>query len=93
MKPIRYTRPVWLLMRFELDEDGRDDDCVEIGSFWERAEAVAERERLAALVESPSVHYELIETEATGVYPDDESPPWISDPDRWKKRGYERPAT
>jgi hypothetical protein len=80
-------------MRFERDEEGRDDDCVEVGTFWEESSAVAEQDRLAALEANPAVHYEVVATEATVVYPDDESSPWVSDPDRWKKRGYERPST
>jgi hypothetical protein len=57
--------------------------------FWERALAVEERERLTRLNDAAAVHYEVIETTATVVYLDDESPPWVADPDRLKKRGYE----
>jgi hypothetical protein len=91
MKAIRETRPQWLVMRFERDEHGLDDDCKELASFWERPQAIAERERLARLNTNPPAHYEVIEVEVTVAFPDDEPPPWVSDPDRWKKRGYERP--
>ena len=93
MKATHYRRPIWLVMRFERDEDGRDDDCVQVGGFWDQPTAVAEQQRLAVLEKNPDVHYEIIATEAAGVYPNDEAPPWESDPDRWKKRGYEPPAT
>ena len=90
---IRETRPVWWVMRFERDEHGLADDAKEVARCWNRSEADAERDRLAGANADAAVHYEVIEVEATFVYPEDESPPWISDPDRWKKRGYERPPS
>jgi hypothetical protein len=88
---IRETRPVWTVFRIGQDEHGRDDSFVEIASFWDRAEAVAERERLNGANADVAVYYEVIEAEATVVYPADESPPWVHDPDRLRKRGYEDP--
>ncbi len=75
MKATHYRRPIWLVMRFERDEDGRDDDCVQVGGFWDQPTAVAEQQRLAVLEKNPDVHYEIIATEAAGVYPNDEAPP------------------
>ena len=37
-----------------------------------------------------SKYYVVIESETTVVYPSDESPPWILDPSRFKKRGHTR---
>ena len=91
MEAVRETRPIWLLMRMERDEFGQDDDCAEVGMFWERAPAVEERDRLTKLNDAPAVHYEIVRATTTIVYPDDESPPWVPDPERWKKRGYEQP--
>ena len=84
------TRPVWLVVRSERDEHRLDDDQEEVASYWERPLAIAERERLTRLNTEPAAHYEVIEVEATVVYPDDERPPWASDPDLRKKRGYEQ---
>lgn len=92
MDAIREARPVWFLMRFERDEFGRDDECAEVGMFWAEARAVDERERLTQLNADAAIHYEIAEATTTVVYPDDESPPWVTDPDRLKKRGYEQPG-
>jgi hypothetical protein len=88
---IRETRPVWTVFRFGQDGHGRTDSAVEIASFWDQAEALAERERLSAANTDVAVSYEVIEAEATVVYPADEPPPWVHDPDRLRRRGYEDP--
>ncbi len=88
---IRETRPLWLVVRFERDDYGLDDNSVDIASFWDRAEALAERDRLESTNIDPTAHHEIIEAEATVVYPSDEAPPWVPDADRLKKRGYEDP--
>jgi hypothetical protein len=87
----RETRPMWMVMRFKRDERGIDDNWVQVGSFWNETQALTEQAKLDSLSDDPSVHHEVIRTEATVVYPADESPPWVADPDRLAKRGYERP--
>jgi hypothetical protein len=52
---------------------------------------MAERERLNAMSGGSEVHHEVVTAEATVVYPADELPPWMHDPDRLKRRGYEDP--
>jgi hypothetical protein len=89
VKGIRETRTLWTVMRVEQDEDGRDDGCVRVGSFWEEPLAVAEQQLLEAANSDPTVRHEVIASEPTVVYPADESPPWVPDPDRLKRRGYE----
>lgn len=57
----------------------------------------AERSRLASTNDDADVVYEIVGGTAHGVYPEDESPPWVDDPERLRKRGYEdrsiRPKT
>jgi hypothetical protein len=89
VKAIRAERPTWFVMRMERDEHGTEDGFLEPGFFWHEAEAFAERERLERLNADPEARYVVIDATASVVYPDDESPPWVSDPDRLKKRGYE----
>lgn len=91
MKGIRATRPLWIVVRTEREEHGLVDDRKELASYWERPLAIAEAERLTQLNTEPAAEYEVIEVEVTLVYPNDEQPPWVSVPDRWKKRGYEQP--
>jgi hypothetical protein len=38
-----------------------------------------------------TIRYEALMIEATVVHPADESPPWVPDPDRLRRRGYELP--
>jgi hypothetical protein len=90
MEGIRYRRASWIVWRFWKDDDGRTDDAKVIGGFWNESEAVAEASRLNESNTDPAVWYEVIETEASGVYPADENPPWVPDPERLTRRGYER---
>jgi hypothetical protein len=79
---------VWQLLN---DADGRVDGSKEIESFWEKAQALDEADRLNGANTDRDVFYEAIEAEARGVYPADEPPPWVPDPDRLTRRGYENP--
>jgi hypothetical protein len=88
---IRYRKPVWVVYRFWQNADGIDDDAKDLGLFWDQTGAVEEADRLNRSNTDPAVRYEVLEHEVIGVYPADEKPPWVSDPDRWKKRGYEAP--
>lgn len=90
VKGIRYRRPRWIVMRFWKDEDGRTDDAKDIGHFWNQPEAVAEANHLNDANDDPAVWFEVIEVEASGIYPADENPPWVPDPERLIRRGYER---
>jgi hypothetical protein len=76
VESIREARPLWLVMRFERDEDGRDDDCKQVGAFWDEGSAWAERDRRNAETDDPGVRYEVGEAEARVVYWADEPPPW-----------------
>ena len=87
---IRYRRPQWILTRFWKDDDGRTDDAKHIGYFWSQAEATAEASHLNETNDDPAAWYEVIEVEASGVYPADENPPWVPDLERLTRRGYER---
>jgi len=89
MKGIRATRPLWTVFRMERDEFGQDDGAHEAGRFWTEEEALAEQRRLTKENSDPRSYFIAIEVEATVVYPDDEEPPWVDDPDRLKKRGWE----
>jgi len=91
VKGIPYRRPEWVVWRFWKDADGVTDDAKDSGRFWDRSEAVAEANRRNDANTDPAVWYEVIESEATGVYPADEKPPWVPDPGRLRRRGYERP--
>ena len=82
---------MWEVACVTQDANGFDDGWVECGTFWNEAEAHAERDRLQAANTDTSSRYEVIELISTGIYPDDEHPPWIDDPDRLKRRGYEGP--
>lgn len=77
-------------MRFWKDEDGRDDDAKNVGHFWNEPEAVAEAGRLNESNDDPAVRFEIIEVESSGIYPADENPPWVPDPERLIRRGYEQ---
>ena len=88
---IRASHPLWIVYRVEEDSDGRTDGVVDCGSFWTEAEAVTERDRLQTATTEERLTYEVIENVATVVYPADEPPPWVADPDRLKRRGYEQP--
>jgi hypothetical protein len=87
---IRAERPTWLVMRMERDEQGIEDGFLESGLFWDESQAVAEQERLESLNADPKARYVVIEATASVVYPSDESPPWVSDPERLARRGYEQ---
>ena len=89
MKGVRYRRAVWEVARLTRDADGFDDDYDACGTFWNQAEANAERDRLQTANTDASSRYEVFQFLITGTYPDDEQPPWIDDPDRLKRRGYE----
>lgn len=89
MRGIRFSRPLWTVALIERDKDGRDDGWVECNVFWNEADAIAERDRLAEANTDVSFYYVVSDDMATGVYPADETPPWIQDPDRLKERGYE----
>jgi hypothetical protein len=91
MEGIRYRRPLWTVMRFAEDTDGRMDDAKDVASFWEEAPARDEATRLSQTNDDPTVTYEVVEVEATGVYPADEEPPWVRDPERLVRRGHEKP--
>jgi hypothetical protein len=88
---IRFRRPCWIVWSFWKDEDGRTDDAKIIGRFWGHSEALAEMNRQNEANTDESAWFEVTETEASGVYPADEKPPWVPDPDRLARRGYERP--
>jgi hypothetical protein len=79
-----------MVTRFWEDADGLTDDAKEIASFWNQREAAAEANRLNHSNTDPAVWYEVIEAEVSGVYPADEKPPWVRDPERLIRRGYER---
>lgn len=91
MHGIRYQRPVWTVYRMWTNEAGRVDDARDVGTFWEQGRAESEAARLNHANADTAVEYIVSESEATGYYPADEEPPWVSDPDRWRKRGYEGP--
>lgn len=86
---------MWTLFQFTLgsQHEGHVTGAVEIGEYWSKPEADAECSRLAALDDNTDILYEVIECTATGVYPADESPPWIHNGDQLRKRGYEDPLT
>jgi hypothetical protein len=67
VESIRAKRPIWVVARFEQDEEGRDDACSPMGEFRDREAAVAELDRLRAASSEPSHHFELIEAEANVV--------------------------
>jgi hypothetical protein len=77
-------------MRFWEDENGLTEESRHLGSFWDKAEAVGELDRLRESTDDSSTTYEVIEVDASGVYPADETPPWVHDPDRLHRRGYEQ---
>ena len=87
---IRATHPAWHICRVEADERGEDEFFMEGGTFWSEAEARSECARLQQIQTNPAVRYEALVAEATVVYPADETPPWVPDPDRLRRRGYER---
>jgi hypothetical protein len=91
VKSIRATHPIWQVVRIELDERGEDELFMHGAAFWSEDEALAERDRSRALNQDPDVRFELLESVGEVVYPADEAPPWVNDPDRWRKRGYEDP--
>jgi hypothetical protein len=88
MKGVRVTRPIWTVYRNVRTEYG-EDGAGEFGDFWDEAEAVATRDRLTAENEDDRYRFYVVRAEATVVYPEDEQPPWIDDPDRLKNRGWE----
>jgi hypothetical protein len=90
VEAIRAERPTWSVMRMERDEHGTEDGFLESGVFWDESQAVVEQERLERLNADPKSRYVVIEATASVVYPSDESPPWVSDPERLKRRGYEQ---
>jgi hypothetical protein len=90
VKGISYRRPLWTIMRFWKDADGLIDDADEVGSFWSQDDAVAETNRLNQGNTDPAVSYDVIQAEASGVYPADEEPPWVRDAERLIRRGYEK---
>jgi hypothetical protein len=81
-----------MVMRFAEDTDGRIDDAKDVASFWEEARARDEASRLNQANRDQTVIYEVVEVEASGVYPADEEPPWVPDPERFSSRGYEDPS-
>jgi len=91
MHGVRESHPVWTVARIERDENGLDDGCFECASFWHETEAIAERDRLEAANTDQSSRYVIIQSMATVAYPSDELPPWVEDPDRLSRRGYETP--
>jgi hypothetical protein len=91
MEGVRATHPLWLIHRVEVDERGDDESFLEAGSFWSEEEARSECERLQGLQPDLTIRYEALTIEATVVHPADESPPWVPDPDRLRRRGYELP--
>lgn len=91
MEGVRAAHPAWLIQRVEVDERGYDESFLEAGAFWSEEEARSECERLQRLQSDPTTRYEPLMAEGTVVYPADESPPWVPDPDRLRKRGYELP--
>ncbi len=93
MKGKRESHPIWIVARIEQDERGLDDGYVDCGSFWNEADAIAERDRLDAENTDPAARFVVDRNIATAVYPSDELPPWIDDPDRLKRRGYEMPPS
>jgi hypothetical protein len=70
---------------------GEDESFLEAGAFWSEEEAQSECERLQGLQTDLTIRYEALMIEATVVHPADESPPWVPDPDRLRRRGYELP--
>jgi hypothetical protein len=91
VRGIRYQRPVWTVYRMWTNDEGRVDDARDVGKFWEQSRAESAAARLNDANTDPAVEYIVSESEAFGYYPADEEPPWVSDPDRRKKRGYEAP--
>ena len=89
MHGIRESHLLWTVARIERDENGLDDGYVECASFWHQSHAIAERDRLEAANKDESFYCVIDESTATVVYPSDELPPWIEDPGRLKRRGYE----
>jgi hypothetical protein len=90
VRGIRYQRPVWAVYLFRTNDEGRIDDARDTGTFWGQSRAESEAARLRDANTDPAVDL-VSEEEAAGYYPDDEEPPWVSDPDGWRKRGYEAP--
>lgn len=93
MEVTRTTRPQWTVIEMTRDENGWDDGALLLDSFWSEADALGERDRLAALNRDESTYYSVVENEITVVYPSDELPPWMPDLDRLKKRGYDGQPT
>ena len=91
MEGVPFRRPLWTVLRYAEDADGRIDDQKLVGSFWEEGRAREEASRLIQASGDPAVGYAVIQGEASGVYPADENPPWIRDPERLTRRGYEKP--
>jgi hypothetical protein len=89
MESIRASHLHWEVARIERDKDGRDDGYVVCASYWNEADATAERERLDRGNTDESYYFVVVEQLVTVVYPADEQPPWVDDPDRLKRRGYE----
>jgi hypothetical protein len=89
MEGIRFRRPTWTVYRIWTDEDGIDDAIKDMGLFWGEENAVEEAARLNEANEDPDIRFEVIEHVTTGIYPADESPPWVPDPERLARRGYE----
>jgi hypothetical protein len=87
MEGVRFRKPLWTVIRYA---DGRIDDATDVGSFWEEARARDEASRLTQANGDSTVSYEVVEGEASGVYPADENPPWMPDPERLIRRGYEK---
>jgi len=88
MNGIGFTRPVWTVL-CNVRTDYGEDGAGAFGTFWDEAEAEATRDRLAREKDDDNYIFYVVRTEASGVYPDDEQPPWVDDPDRLKKRGWE----
>jgi hypothetical protein len=89
MKSIRASHPIWEVARIERDKDGRDDGYVVCGLHWNEADAAVERDRLERENTDDSFYFVVAEETVTVAYPADEHPPWVDDPDRLKRRGYE----
>jgi hypothetical protein len=89
MEGVRFRRPIWTVMRYAENADGRIDEATRVGSFWNKTQADEEASRLNDANGQAAVFFEVLESVATGVYPADEEPPWVPDLKRLARRGYE----
>jgi hypothetical protein len=69
MEGIRFRRPLWNVMRFAEDTDGRVDDQRDVASFWEEAGARDEATRLNQANADRTVSYEVVQVRSAACTP------------------------